>query len=91
MSHPSYSPNLTPSDFFLFPQIKSVLQGKCFADVVEVKQKTAEALQGIQIDELKNCLSSGKTILTDGLHQMESTREVTEVQTYKNKYTIFYK
>ena len=52
--HPPYSPNLAPRDiFFNFPRIKKVLQGKHFADVEEVKQKT-EALKGIKIDELKN-------------------------------------
>ena len=41
--------------FFLFPRKKKVLKGKCFADVEEVKQKMAEALKGIKIDEFKNC------------------------------------
>ena len=57
MPHP-----LTPSDFFCFPEQfflflpwKKVLKGKHFADVEEVKQKTAEALKGIKIDEFKNC------------------------------------
>ena len=34
--------------------IPHVLKGKCFADVEEVKQKTAEALKGIKINEFKN-------------------------------------
>ena len=34
-----YSPDLTPSNFFLFPGMKKVLKGKHFADVEEVKQK----------------------------------------------------
>ena len=34
--------------------MKKVLKGKCFADVEEVKQKMAEALKDINIDELKN-------------------------------------
>ena len=55
MSHPPYSLSVTPSNFFLFPQLKKVLKGKRFADVEEVKQKTAEALKGIKIDEFKNC------------------------------------
>ena len=52
--HPSYSPDLTPSGFFLFPQMKKVIKGKCFANVEEVKQKMAEALKGIKIDKFKN-------------------------------------
>ena len=56
MSHPPYSPNLAHSDFlFLFPWMKKILKGKCFADVEEVKQKMAEALKGIKIDKFKNC------------------------------------
>ena len=39
---------------FCFPSEKFI-QGKCFADVKEGKQKTAEALKGIKIDEFKNC------------------------------------
>ena len=41
--HPPYSCHLTPGDFFLFSMRKKVLKGKCFANVEEVKSKTAEA------------------------------------------------
>ena len=37
-----------------------ILKVKCFADVEEVKQKPAEVLKGIKIDEFKTALSSGK-------------------------------
>ena len=51
---PPYSPDLTPSDFFfVFPDKKIVLKGKCFADMEEVKQKMAEALKLIQIDKFQ--------------------------------------
>ena len=49
--------------FFLFPQIQKVVKGKCFVDVEEVKQKAAEALKGIKIDESKNCFEQWKNIL----------------------------
>ena len=48
-------------------------------DVEEAKQKTAEALKGIKIDEFKTVLSSGKNISIGVLHQMGSIFEVTEV------------
>ena len=79
MTHPTYSTNITPETFFCFPEMKKVLKGKHFADVEEVKQKTAEALKGIKIDEFKTVLSSEKKVLIDVLHQMESTLKVTEV------------
>ena len=37
-----------------------MLKGKCFADVEEVKQKTAEGLKDIQIDGFKNCFEQQK-------------------------------
>ena len=51
--------------------MKKVLKGKHFANVEEVKQKTAEALKGIKIDEFKNCLeqwdkSLDRCIASDG-------------------------
>ena len=55
MPHPPYSPDLAPSDIFcLFPQMKKVLKGKHFAHMEVVKQKIAEALKGIKIDEFKD-------------------------------------
>ena len=55
MPHPPCSPDLTPSNIFWFPQMRTVLKGKLFANVEKVKQKMAEALKGINIDEFKNC------------------------------------
>ena len=57
LPHPPYSPDLTLRNTLvcLFPQMKKVLTGKHFADVEEVKQKTAEALKDIRLNEFKNC------------------------------------
>ena len=64
MPHVPYSPDLTPRDLFvcLLPWMNKVLKGKCFAHVEEVKQKTAEALKGIKIDEFNNYLEQWKKI-----------------------------
>ena len=35
--HPPYSPDLAPSDFFLFPKIKKHLAGKRFANDEDLK------------------------------------------------------
>ena len=40
--------------------MKKVLKGKHFADVEEVKQKTAGALKGIKMEEFKNCFEQWK-------------------------------
>ena len=61
--HPPYLPDPSPSDFFLFPWMKNVLKGKYFADAEEVKQKMAEALRRIQINEFRNCFEQWKKCL----------------------------
>ena len=55
MPHPPYLPDLTWRDSSPPPvPMKKVLKGKHFANVEEVKEKTAETLKGIKIDEFKN-------------------------------------
>ena len=51
---PSPFTRLHPERLFVFPWMKKALKGKHFANVEEVKQKMAEALEGIKINELKN-------------------------------------
>ncbi|PNF23498.1 hypothetical protein B7P43_G06514 [Cryptotermes secundus] len=53
--HPPYSPDLAPSDFFLFPRMKRSLKGKRFRDVDEVKENTLKALNSIQAQEFQHC------------------------------------
>ena len=43
--------------------MKKVFKGKCFADVEEMRQKAAEALKGIKIDEFKNCFEQWEKCL----------------------------
>jgi hypothetical protein len=44
ITHPPYSPNLAPCNFFLFPRMKGQMTGNHFADVSKVKKKTLEVL-----------------------------------------------
>jgi hypothetical protein len=37
MDHPPYSPDLAPAHFSPFPKLKSVLKGKRFLDVEDIK------------------------------------------------------
>ena len=76
MPQPPYSPQVT---FLCFPRNKSP-QREMFADMEEVKQKMAEALKGIKIDEFKNCFEQGRKSVSIGvLHQIDSILKVTEV------------
>ena len=76
LPHPPCSPDLSQSNFLLFPQMKKMLKGKRFANLEEVKQKMAETLKGIKISEFKNCVEQWKNISIGILHQMEGTLKV---------------
>ena len=65
--------------FVVVSPIKKVLKGKHFADVEEVKQKTVDALKGINVNKLKNFLEQWKKLSIGELNQMERTLKVTEV------------
>ena len=79
MPYPPYSPDLALSDFILFSWRDNVLKRKGFADVEEVKQKTAEALKGIKIDKFKNSFEQWEKVSIGALHQVESTLKVAGV------------
>jgi histone-lysine N-methyltransferase SETMAR len=37
LEHSSYSPDLAPNDFFLFPKIKEILKGRHFDDTNDIR------------------------------------------------------
>jgi hypothetical protein len=39
MEHPPYFPDLAPKDFWLFPEIKSVLKVQIFQDTEDIRRK----------------------------------------------------
>jgi hypothetical protein len=55
LEHPPYSPDPTSCDFYLFPNIKSVLKGTHFVLVESVKAKTAEILNSLIEHDQQNC------------------------------------
>jgi len=40
LEHPAYTPDLAPSDFFLFPKIKEILKGRHFDDIDGIRSNT---------------------------------------------------
>jgi len=46
LDHPSYSPDLAPSDYHLFPGLKKQLKGRHFSSDVEVSAATETWLDG---------------------------------------------
>jgi hypothetical protein len=42
--HPSYSTDLPPADFFLFPKMRMQLKGSCFHTVAEIQHKSQKVM-----------------------------------------------
>jgi hypothetical protein len=40
-----YSPDLAPSDFYLFPQLKSAIKGQCFCDATDIIKNVMKELK----------------------------------------------
>jgi len=55
LEHPAYSPDLAPSDFFLFPNIKETLKGRHFDDIDNIRSNTMAALKAIPQNQFQNC------------------------------------
>jgi len=55
LEHPPYSPDLAPSDFFLFPKLKLFLAGQCFSS----NQEATAAVEGYFADLTRNQYRDG--------------------------------
>ena len=47
LEHSAYSPDLAPNDFFLFPKMKEILEGRHFDDNDDIRSNTMAALKAI--------------------------------------------
>jgi len=55
LEHPAYSPDLAPSDFFLFPKMKEILKGRHFDNTDDIRSNTMAALKAIPQNQFQNC------------------------------------
>jgi hypothetical protein len=55
LEHPPYSPDVAPSDFFLFLKIKEVLKARHFGDTDDIGSNTTAVLKSIPQNQLRNC------------------------------------
>jgi transposase len=55
MDHAPYSPNLAPSEFWLFPKLKNALNGQSFADIPDIQQTVKTLLRGILENYFQDC------------------------------------
>ena len=54
LEHTAYSPDLAPSDLFLFPKIKEILKGRHFDDIDDIRNSTMAALKAIPQNQFQN-------------------------------------
>ena len=80
MPHPPYSPDLAPSDFFLFPKLKEHL--KKSVSIALMKQNTQQKL-GLEI----SVQNFSKMVQMDESTAWGSASTVTEVM-LKNKFIV---
>lgn len=57
LDHPPYSPDLAPSDFYLFRCMKKHLRGKQFANAEDLREEVKSFLRDQSSDFFKNAFS----------------------------------
>ena len=60
--HPTYSPDLAPGDFFLFPKLMEILKGRHFDDIDDITRNTTAALKDIPQNQFQNCFEGWTTL-----------------------------
>jgi histone-lysine N-methyltransferase SETMAR len=59
--HPSYSPDLAPCNFFLFPKMKLQLKGCHFDMTEEIHTETQEVIDTFKFENFQGCMKSWET------------------------------
>lgn len=80
LEQPPYSPDLTPSDFWLFPHLKQVLRGRRFNNLQELQDEVSRVLHRIPVAEFCTAFQDlqarwQKCIDADG-HYFEGVRHL---------------
>jgi len=52
--HPPYSPDLAPSDFWLFPKVKMTTKGKRFESIQDIESATTAQLKTLTKEDFQN-------------------------------------
>jgi hypothetical protein len=53
--HPSYSPDLAPADFWLFPKVKLVMKGDHHDTIQDIQRESTAVLNAIPQKEYSDC------------------------------------
>ena len=69
MSHPPYSPDLAPNDFFIFPFVKSKMRGQRFST-------TEEAIDALRMQVLEIPQSEWPKCFDNWFKRMQKCRDL---------------
>ncbi|KAL4103331.1 hypothetical protein QTP88_018708 [Uroleucon formosanum] len=76
-----YSPDMSPCDFFLFPQTKLAMKGTHFESITDIQNAVTRVLQDIPVEAFQKCYESWKkpssssvTTNTPQLHNNKKTK-----------------
>jgi len=58
LSHPLYSPDLSPCDYFLFPKLKLPLKGRLLEDVQDIQRAVISSLRAISQEDVQRSFQS---------------------------------
>ena len=58
MTHPAYSPDLAPCDFFLFPKCKEILKGQIFSSPEEAVNEFKDVIGELRDEDWRQCFDS---------------------------------
>jgi len=56
--HPPYSPDLAPSNFFLFPKLKLQMKGRRFDTIEEIQEESQQVLDTIPKRDFQGCFQA---------------------------------
>ncbi|GFY03017.1 mariner Mos1 transposase [Trichonephila clavipes] len=65
---PPYSPDLAPADFFLFPKVKTTLQGRHHWTLDDVKRDCTHALKDVSVGDFQGTYEAWKRHLQKCVH-----------------------
>jgi histone-lysine N-methyltransferase SETMAR len=61
LNHPPYSPDLSPSDYFLFPKVKLQLKGTRFDTIEGIQEALTDQLKKISAEGFSHAMKKLET------------------------------
>jgi hypothetical protein len=78
---PQYSPDLSPSDFFLLPKIKSMMKERRFEDMEDIERNVKKEMFALHANKFKKCFQqfydqAKKSVASQGYYFLRILKEM---------------